>query len=227
MNNEFKKYAVKHLGMSSSRLESYMNITSQGGGYISPTIIEERQLNVAQMDVFSRLMMDRIIFLGTSINDYTANVIQAQLLYLDSSDPGKDISIYINSPGGSVYAGLGIYDTMQFISSDISTICTGIAASMAAVLLVAGTEKKRFALTHSRVMIHQPMGGVQGQASDIEITAREIAKIKHELYSIISNHSGKPIEDVEKDSDRDFWMTAAEAKDYGMVDDVLIKNKNK
>jgi ATP-dependent Clp protease protease subunit len=222
MQDDFRKYAVKHLGMSGSRLDSYMKITSQGG-YISPTIIEERQLNVAQMDVFSRLMMDRIIFLGTSIDDYTANVMQAQLLYLDSSDPGKDISIYINSPGGSVYAGLGIYDTMQFISSDISTICTGIAASMAAVLLVSGTEKKRFALTHSRVMIHQPMGGVQGQASDIEITAREIAKIKQELYTIISKHSGKPIEDVNRDSDRDFWMTAAEAKEYGMVDDVLMK----
>ena len=227
MNNEFKKYAVKHLGMNSSRLDSYINITSQG--YISPTIIEERQLNVAQMDVFSRLMMDRIIFLGTAIDDYTANVIQAQLLYLDSADPGKDISIYINSPGGSVYAGLGIYDTMQFISSEISTICTGIAASMAAILLVAGTEKKRFALTHSRVMIHQPLGGVQGQASDIEITAREIAKIKQELYAIISNHSGKPIEDVARDSDRDFWMTAAEAKAYGMVDDVLkeVSKNNK
>jgi ATP-dependent Clp protease protease subunit len=224
MNNDFRKYAVKHLGMNGARLDSYMNITSQGG-YISPTIIEERQLNIAQMDVFSRLMMDRIIFLGTAIDDYTANVIQAQLLYLDSSDPGKDISIYVNSPGGSVYAGLGIYDTMQFISSDISTICTGIAASMAAVLLVAGTEKKRFALNHSRVMIHQPLGGVQGQASDIEITAREIAKIKQELYAIISAHSGKPIEDVARDSDRDFWMTAPEAKEYGMVDDVLTKKK--
>lgn len=222
MQNDFRKYAVKHLGMNGSRLDSYMNITSQGG-YISPTIIEERQLNVAQMDVFSRLMMDRIIFLGTAVDDYTANVIQAQLLYLDSSDPGKDISIYINSPGGSVYAGLGIYDTMQFISSDVSTICTGIAASMAAVLLVAGSQKKRFALNHSRVMIHQPLGGVQGQASDIEITAREIAKIKQELYAIISTHSGKPIEDVARDSDRDFWMTASEAKEYGMVDDVLTK----
>lgn len=224
MHNDFRKYAVKHLGMSGSRLDSYMNITSQGG-YISPTIIEERQLNVAQMDVFSRLMMDRIIFLGTAVDDYTANVIQAQLLYLDSSDPGKDISIYINSPGGSVYAGLGIYDTMQFISSDISTICTGIAASMAAVLLVAGTDKKRFALNHSRVMIHQPLGGVQGQASDIEITAREIAKIRQELNAIISSHSGKPIEEVAGDSDRDFWMTASEAKEYGMVDDVLTKKK--
>ena len=224
MHNDFRKYAVKHLGMNGSRLDSYMNITSQGG-YISPTIIEERQLNVAQMDVFSRLMMDRIIFLGTQVDDYTANVIQAQLLYLDSSDPGKDISIYINSPGGSVYAGLGIYDTMQFISSDISTICTGIAASMAAVLLVAGTDKKRFALNHSRVMIHQPLGGVQGQASDQEITAREHAKIKQELYAIISTHSGKPVEDVARDSDRDFWMTASEAKEYGMVDDVLTKKK--
>lgn len=222
MQDDFRKYAVKHLGMSGSRLDSYINITSQGG-YISPTIIEERQLNVAQMDVFSRLMMDRIIFLGTTVDDYTANVIQAQLLYLDSADPGKDISIYINSPGGSVYAGLGIYDTMQFVSSNISTICTGIAASMAAVLLVSGTEKKRFALTHSRVMIHQPLGGVQGQASDIEITAREIAKIKQELYQIISSHSGKPVEEVARDSDRDFWMTAAEAKAYGMVDDVLAK----
>lgn len=222
MQNDFRKYAVKHLGMSGSRLDSYMKITSEGG-YISPTIIEERQLNVAQMDVFSRLMMDRIIFLGTAIDDYTANVMQAQLLYLDSADPGKDISIYVNSPGGSVYAGLGIYDTMQFISSDVSTICTGIAASMAAVLLVSGTEKKRFALTHSRVMIHQPMGGVQGQASDIEITAREIAKIKQELYTIIAKHSGKPIEEVSRDSDRDFWMTASEAKEYGMVDDVLVR----
>jgi len=223
-DNDFRKYAVKHLGMNGSRLDSYMKITSDYG-YISPTIIEERQLNVAQMDVFSRLMMDRIIFLGTQVDDYTAYVVQAQLLYLDSSDPGKDISIYINSPGGSVYAGYGIYDTMQFISSDVSTICTGIAASMAAVLLVAGTPKKRFALTHSRVMIHQPLGGVQGQASDIEITAREIARVKQELYSIISKHSGQPVEKVSKDSDRDFWMSAAEAKDYGMVDDVLVSKK--
>lgn len=223
-DNDFRKYAVKHLGMNGSRLDSYMKITSDYG-YISPTIIEERQLNVAQMDVFSRLMMDRIIFLGTQVDDYTANVVQAQLLYLDSSDPGKDISIYINSPGGSVYAGYGIYDTMQFISSDVSTICTGIAASMAAVLLVAGTPKKRFALTHSRVMIHQPLGGVQGQASDIEITAREIARVKQELYSIISKHSGQPVEKISKDSDRDFWMSADEAKDYGMVDDVLISKK--
>ncbi len=222
MQNDFRKYAVKHLGMSGNRLDGYAKVINSGG-YISPTIIEERQLNVAQMDVFSRLMMDRIIFLGTQIDDYTANVIQAQLLYLDSADQGKDISIYINSPGGSVYAGYGIYDTMQFISSDVTTICTGVAASMAAVLLVSGTSKKRFALTHSRVMIHQPLGGVQGQASDIEITAREIAKVKQELNTIISNHTGKPIEEVAKDSDRDFWMSSAEAKEYGMIDDILLK----
>ena len=214
---DFRKYATKHLGMSGTALDSYMNISSS---YISPTIIEERQLNVAQMDVFSRLMMDRIIFLGTQVDDYTANVIQAQLLYLDSSDPGKDISIYINSPGGSVYAGYGIYDTMQFISSDVSTICTGMAAS---VLLVAGTKGKRFGLKHSRVMIHQPLGGVQGQASDIEITAREILKVKKELYTIISDHSGRPYEEIERDGDRDFWMTAEEAKKYGMIDDVLTR----
>lgn len=222
MNNEFRKYATKHLGMNGNALDGYMNITSS---YISPTIIEERQLNVAQMDVFSRLMMDRIIFLGTQIDDYTANVIQAQLLYLDSADSGKDISIYINSPGGSVYAGYGIYDTMQFINSNVSTICTGMAASMAAVLLVAGEKGKRFALKHSRVMIHQPLGGAQGQASDIEITAREIGKLKKELYTIISDHSGQPFDKVERDSDRDYWMTSAEAKDYGMVDEVLMKNK--
>ena len=220
MNNEFRKYATKHLGMNGLALDQYMDITSS---YISPTIIEERQLNVAQMDVFSRLMMDRIIFLGTQVDDYTANVIQAQLLYLDSADPGKDISIYLNSPGGSVYAGLGIYDTMQFISSDVATICTGMAASMGAVLLTAGAKGKRSALKHSRIMIHQPMGGAQGQASDIEITAREIQKLKKELYTIIADHSGNPFERIEKDSDRDYWMTAAEAKEYGMIDEVLIK----
>ena len=219
--DDFRKYATKHLRMNSNALDSYMNITSS---YISPTIIEERQLNVAQMDVFSHLMMDRIIFLGTQVDDYSANVIQAQLLYLDSSDPGKDISIYINSPGGSVYAGYGIYDTMQFIGCDVSTICTGMAASFAAVLLVAGTKGKRMALPHSRVMIHQPLGGVQGQASDIEITAREILKVKKELYTIISTHSGKPYEEVERDSDRDYWMTAEEAKAYGMVDEILVRN---
>ncbi|MDR3252035.1 MAG: ATP-dependent Clp endopeptidase proteolytic subunit ClpP [Tannerella sp.] len=217
---EFKKYATGHLGMNGNALDSYMNFTSN---YISPTIIEERQLNVAQMDVFSRLMMDRIIFLGTQIDDYTANVIQAQLLYLDTSDPGKDISIYINSPGGVVYAGLGIYDTMQYISSKVSTICTGIAASMASVILVAGAKSKRFALEHSRVMIHQPMGGMQGQAKDMEITVREIVKIKEELYNIIAKHSGKSYEDIERDSDRDYWMSAGEALEYGMIDEVLTK----
>ena len=223
--NDFRNYAVKHLGMNGLALDQFTSATDNAirSSYISPTIIEERQLNVAQMDVFSRLMMDRIIFLGTEVNDYTANVIQAQLLYLDSADPGKDVSIYINSPGGSVYAGLGIYDTMQYISSDVATICTGIAASMAAVLLVAGTKGKRFALNHSRVMIHQPMGGAQGQASDIEITAREIQKLKKELYHIISDHSGQPFDKVERDSNRDYWMTAAEAKDYGMIDNVLVK----
>lgn len=218
--SEFKKYATKHLGMNENALDSYMNFTSS---YISPTIIEERQLNVAQMDVFSRLMMDRIIFLGTQIDDYTANVIQAQLLYLDTSDPGKDISIYINSPGGVVYAGLGIYDTMQYINSSVSTICTGMAASMASVILVAGATGKRFALEHSRVMIHQPMGGMQGQATDMEITVRQILKLKEELYHIIASHSGKSYEEIERDSDRDYWMTAPEAKAYGMIDDVLSK----
>ena len=221
-NNDFRNFAVNHLGMNGLALDQYSNsITSS---YISPTIIEERQLNVAQMDVFSRLMMDRIIFLGTQIDDYTANVIQAQLLYLDSADPGKDISIYLNSPGGSVYAGLGIYDTMQYISSDVSTICIGMAASMAAVLLVAGETGKRFALQHSRVRIHQPMGGAQGQASDIEITAREIQKLKKELYTIIAKHSGQPYDKVYADSDRDYWMTSAEAAEYGMIDKVLTRN---
>lgn len=220
--NDFRNYATKHLGMNGLALDQYSRITDN---YISPSILEERQLNVTQMDVFSRLMMDRIIFLGMPIDDYVANVIQAQLLYLDSADPGKDIAIYLNSPGGSVYAGLGIYDTMQFISSKVATICTGMAASMAAVLLVAGSTGKRSALKHSRVMIHQPMGGAQGQASDIEITAREIQKLKKELYTIIADHSGNEYERIEKDSDRDYWMTAAEAKEYGMVDEVLFREK--
>lgn len=223
MKNDFRDYAVKHLGMNGLALDQYASQVTDN--YISPTIIEERKLNVAQMDVFSRLMMDRIIFLGTQIDDYTANVIQAQLLYLDSADPGKDVSIYINSPGGSVYAGLGIYDTMQYIQSDVTTICTGMAASMAAVLLVAGEKGKRYALKHSRVMIHQPMGGIQGQASDIEITAREIQKLKQELYNIISTHSGQPYDKVYADSDRDYWMTSQEALDYGMIDRVLTKSK--
>ena len=220
--DDFRKYAMKHLGMNSMVLDDVMKAQAQ---YLNPYILEERQLNVTQMDVFPRLMMDRIIFLGTQIDDYTANTLQAQLLYLDSVDSGKDISIYINSPGGSVYAGLGIYDTMQFISSDVATICTGMAASMAAVLLVAGAEGKRSALTHSRVMIHQPLGGVQGQASDIEITAREIQKLKKELYTIISDHSKQPFDKVWADSDRDYWMTAAEAQEYGMIDRVLTRKK--
>ena len=223
MRNDFRDFATKHLGLNGLALDQYTSKITNS--YISPSIFEERQLNVTQMDVFSRLMMDRIIFLGTEVDDYSANVIQAQLLYLDSADPGKDISIYINSPGGSVYAGLGIYDTMQYISSDVATICTGMAASMAAVLLVAGEKGKRAALKHSRVMIHQPMGGAQGQASDIEITAREIQKLKTELYTIISDHSGKPFEQVEKDSDRDHWMTSAEAKEYGMIDNILFREK--
>lgn len=227
MKNEFRDYAVKHLGMNGLALDQYTSMSNQiiDSSYISPTIIEERKLNVAQMDVFSRLMMDRIIFLGSQIDDYIANVIQAQLLFLDSADPGKDVSIYINSPGGMVYAGLGIYDTMQYISSDVSTICTGMAASMASVLLVAGAKGKRFALKHSRVMIHQPMGGAQGQASDIEITAREILKLKKELYDIISSHSGQPFEKIENDSDRDYWMTSAEAVQYGMIDKVLERER--
>ncbi|MBQ9218132.1 MAG: ATP-dependent Clp endopeptidase proteolytic subunit ClpP [Muribaculaceae bacterium] len=223
MKNDFRNFAVHHMGMNGLALDQYATgITSS---YISPTIMEERQLNVTQMDVFSRLMMDRIIFLGTQVDDYTANVIQAQLLYLDSADPGKEISLYINSPGGSVYAGLGIYDTMQYIQSDVSTICTGMAASMAAVLLVAGQKDKRFALKHSRVMIHQPMGGIQGQASDIEITSREIIKLKQELYNIISEHSGQPYDKVYADSDRDYWMTSHEALEYGMIDKVLERGK--
>ncbi|MCK3682554.1 ATP-dependent Clp endopeptidase proteolytic subunit ClpP [Maribellus sp. YY47] len=198
---------------------------SMYGAYISPTIIEERQLNVASMDVFSRLMMDRIIFLGVPIDDTVANIIQAQLLFLESTDPSKDIQIYFNSPGGSVYAGLGIYDTMQYITANVATICTGMAASMAAVLMTAGAKGKRSALKHSRIMIHQPMGGAQGQASDIEITAREIKKIKNELYSIIAEHSGQTFEQIEKDSDRDYWMTAQEAVDYGMIDEILVRNR--
>ncbi len=224
VQDEFKHFATRKLGLNSNTLHHYI---SANGGYVSPTIIEERQLNVAQMDVFSRLMMDRIIFLGAGVDDYTANVIQAQLLFLDSSDPGKDISIYINSPGGSVYAGYGIYDTMQYIGCDVSTICTGMAASMAAVLLVAGTKGKRFALPHSRVMIHQPLGGMQGQASDIEIAAKEILRVKGELYKIISDHSGQPLEVIERDSDRDKWMTATEAQAYGMIDKVLSPKQKK
>jgi len=220
--DDFSKYARSKRGVSSLSLHRFNSIY---GSYISPTIIEERQLNVASMDVFSRLMMDRIIFLGLPIDDYVANIIQAQLLYLDSADPGKDIQTYFNTPGGSVNAGLGIYDTMQYISADVATICTGMAASMGAVLLTAGTKGKRSALKHSRIMIHQPMGGAEGQASDIEITVREIVKLKKELYEIIALHSGNPFEKVEKDSDRDYWMTSQEAKDYGMIDEILQKTQ--
>ena len=221
-NNEFTKYAVKHHGISSTTLEKYSSVY---GNYISPTIIEERKMNVAQMDVFSRLMMDRIIFLGVPIDDYVANIIQAQLLFLESNDSSRDIQIYLNTPGGSVYAGLGIYDTMQYINPDVATICTGMAASMGAVLLCAGAEGKRTALKHARVLIHQPMGGAQGQASDIEITAREIQKLKKELYEILAVHSKQTYKKIWKDADRDYWLTAQEAKDYGMIDEVLIKNK--
>jgi len=220
--NEFQKYAVKHAGISSMTLHRYQTFTN---GYISPTIIEERQLNVASMDVFSRLMMDRIIFLGAAIDDDVANILQAQLLFLDSSDPNKDIQIYLNSPGGVVQSGLGIYDTMQWVNSDVATICTGMAASMAAVILAAGAKGKRSALKHARMMIHQPAGGMQGQSIDMEIAVRELVKLKKELYTILSEHTGQPIETIEKDSDRDYWMTAAEAKEYGLLDEVLVRHK--
>ena len=217
-SNEFQKYATKHLGLNSMHTQHYIESS------LTPYIIEERQMNMTQMDVFSRLMMDRIIFLGTGINDQVANIINAQLLFLESANPKKDIQIYLNSPRGSVYAGLGIYDTMQYINPDVATICTGMAASMGAVLLCAGADGKRSALKHSRVMIHQPLGGAQGQASDIEITAREIQKLKKELYDIIATHSKQPYDKVWADSDRDYWMTSGEAKEYGMVDEVLLKN---
>jgi len=224
MQDEFKKYAKGHLGISSLNLERYQ---STYNSYISPTIIEERQLNVASMDVFSRLMMDRIIFLGAPIDDYVANIIQGQLLFLESSDPTKDIILYFNSPGGSVYAGLGIYDTMQYINPSIATICTGMAASMSAVLLAGGAKGKRMALKHSRIMIHQPMGGAQGQAVDMEIQVKEIQKLKNELYQILANHTGNTVKKIEKDSDRNYWMTAEEAKDYGMIDEILVRDKEK
>lgn len=216
--NEFRKYATKHIGINSMVVDHYIESS------LTPYIIEERPMNMTQMDVFSRLMMDRIIFLGTGINDQVANIINAQLLFLESVDAKKDIQIYLNSPGGSVYAGLGIYDTMQYIRPDVATICTGMAASMGAVLLCAGADGKRSALKHSRVMIHQPLGGAQGQASDIEITAREIQKLKKELYDIIAKHSKQTYEKVWEDSDRDYWLTSQEAKDYGMVDEVLLRN---
>jgi ATP-dependent Clp protease, protease subunit len=224
MATEFEKFARKHKGISSLSLHRFESVSN---AYINPTIIEERQLNVAAMDVFSRLMMDRIIFLGVPINDDVANIIQAQLLYLDSIESKADIQLYINSPGGSVYAGLGIYDTMQLVSSDVATICTGVAASMSAILLTAGAAGKRSALPHSRVMIHQPMGGAEGQATDIEITAREIVKLKKELYEIIALHSGRSLEQIEKNADRDYWMTSIEAKEYGMIDEILTKANRK
>ncbi len=219
-SREFKKYATKHKGLNSMHVDSYLDASLTS---MTPYIIEERQLNVAQMDVFSRLMMDRIIFLGTGIDDQVANIIQAQLLFLESADAKKDIQIYLNSPGGSVYAGLGIYDTMQYIAPDVATICTGMAASMGAVLLCAGADGKRTALPHARVMIHQPMAGTQGQASDMEIAVKEVLKMKKELYDIIATHSKQKFEKVEEDSDRDYWMSAQEAKDYGMIDEVLAR----
>lgn len=223
MQNDFRKFATKHLGINGLALDQY--VSAMEGSYISPTIIEERQLNVASMDIFSRLMMDRIIFLGSPIDDYVANIVQGQLLYLESADSSKDIQIYLNSPGGSVSAGLGIYDTMQYINADVATICTGMAASMAAVLLAGGANGKRMALTHSRIMIHQPLGGAQGQASDMEITVKEIQKLKKELYDILALHTGHPYEKIAADSDRDYWMTSTEAKEYGMIDTVMVKNK--
>ena len=229
MKNDFLKYAAAQ-GLNSMHVEKVLSQSADqfraSYGYISPTILEERQLNVTQMDVFSRLMMDRVIFLGTEVNDYTANVIQAQLLYLDSMDSERDIHLYLNTPGGSVYAGLGIYDTMQFVTAKVATICTGLAASMGAILLVAGEKGMRAALPHSRVMIHQPLGGVQGQASDIEITAKEIIKLKDELYTILSAHTGKTVDLIRQDADRDHWMTAQEALDYGMIDRVYAKKNN-
>jgi ATP-dependent Clp protease protease subunit len=221
LGKEFSKYAKLDKGINSMHFQDYVESS------LTPYIIEERSLNVAQMDVFSRLMMDRIIFLGTGINDQVANIVQAQLLFLESADSKKDIQIYMNSPGGSVHAGLGIYDTMQVVTPDVATICTGMAASMGAVLLCAGAEGKRSALKHSRVMIHQPMGGAQGQASDMEITLHEILKLKKELYEIIASHSGQPFDKVEKDSDRDYWMTSLEAKNYGMIDEILEGKRNK
>lgn len=221
---EFRKYAVQHMGMSGTAMDDYFKAVNRPSG-ITRTVIEERPMPFREVDVFSRLMMDRIIFLGLPIDDFIANIVQAQLLFLESADSGKDIQIYINSPGGSVYAGLGIYDTMQYIGCDVATICTGVAASMAAVILCSGEKTKRTALKHARVMIHQPMGGVGGQASDIEITATEIKKLKHELYEIIASHSGQEIEKVWADSDRDYWMIASEAKEYGMIDEVLVRKR--
>lgn len=225
--NEFLKYATKHLGLGGMHVEKYMNTSVPNITGFTPQVIEERQMNVVGMDVFSRLMMDRIIFMGVPVNDYVANVIQAQLLFLQSTDPKRDIQMYINSPGGSVIAGMGIYDTMQFVSPDVGTICTGLAASMGAVLLTAGQKGKRTCLPHARVMIHQPSGGMQGQFSDMEISYNLIKDLRYELYNILASHSGKTFEDIEKDSDRDNWMTAKEAKEYGLVDEVLDRSEQK
>lgn len=221
-NNEFRKYAVKHLGMSSSNLDRYEKAMLKDPIFgMTPNVVEERQMRATVIDVFSRLMADRIVFLGTPVDDYIGNVITAQLLFLESTDAKKDIIMYINSPGGSVYAGLGIYDTMQFVAPDVATVCTGLAASMAAVLLASGSSKKRSGLPHSRIMIHQPMSGMQGQASDMEISLRQTLEIKKDLYNILAKHSGQKYEKIEKDSDRDYWMRAAEAKEYGLIDEVL------
>ncbi len=225
LNKEFEKYAVKHRGISSASLHNYQTHFTPSN--LTPYIIEERPLNVASMDVFSRLMMDRIIFLGEPINDYVANIVTAQLLFLESTDRSRDIQMYINSPGGSIYAGLGIYDTMQYIGPDVSTITIGIAASMGAVLMCAGTKGKRTALKHSRIMLHQPYGGAGGQATDIQIMVNEVKKLKQELYEIIAYHSGQALDKIKEDSDRDFWMTAQEAKEYGLVDEVLLINPRK
>lgn len=224
---DFKNYAVKHRGMSSMHLEKYMSSVAQSGiTNLTRTVIEERPMPFREVDVFSRLMMDRIIFLGSEVNDYIASIIQAQLLFLESSDNRSDVQIYINSPGGEVYSGLGIYDTMQYVNMDVATICTGVAASMAAVLLCAGEKGKRTALRHARVMIHQPLGGIGGKASDISISVNEMRKIKDELYEILANHSGQSVEKIGRDADRDYWMRAQEAKDYGMIDEVLLRSKN-
>ena len=222
LGKEFEQYAVKHRGISSATLHNYQQVTN-----LTPYIIEERQLNISQLDVFSRLMMDRIIFLGEGINDYVANIVTAQLLFLESTDRTRDIQMYINCPGGSVYAGLGMYDTLQYITPDVATICIGMAASMGAVLMCAGTKGKRTALKHARIMMHQPSGAIGGQASDIEITVNEIRKLKRELYEIIAHHTGKPIKQVEKDCDRDYWLTSHESKEYGLVDEVLLVNPRK
>lgn len=225
--DEFFKYATKHMGMSSMHLEKYMKTTVPNITGFTPQVIEERQMNIVGMDVFSRLMMDRIIFLGVPVNDYVANVVQAQLLFLESTDPKRDIQMFVNSPGGSVIAGLGMYDTMQYVSPDVGTICTGLAASMGAVLLAAGTKGKRSCLRHSRVMIHQPSGGMQGQFTDMEISYNLIKDLKDELYAILSKHTGQSMKTIEKDSDRDKWMTSKEAKSYGLVDEVLDRKPSK